>query len=108
MSLLDYLLEPPGRTAKKTFPETSPLSPHSPRKTREAPAQSAGRWIHRPWDENTTTAGVCVAAQVEQTTCWHCQGSGRCDCIACWRRHPGELAACVVCRRSGLAKMVTQ
>jgi len=78
MSLLDYLLAPAlEKSEKKTFPETSPLAPHSP---------------HRQ---------SIVSSKVE-APCWHCGGERKCPCITCSDGlQEGASGKCVICKGTG-------
>lgn len=60
-----------------------------------------GNWIHRPWDGCTTSLPPVIALPREEDTCWHCAGSGKCNCITCGHMEShAEWAAgpCVPCK----------
>lgn len=46
-----------------------------------------GKWIHQPWDgcETSLTPQPEKPPQRTESLCWHCGGSGQCNCISCGR-----------------------
>jgi len=58
-----------------------------------------GRWIHRPWAGCTTNPAPTEAPrQIAELVCWHCRGTGGCNCTSC--NEPG----CGVCAGTGLVR----
>lgn len=49
-----------------------------------------GVWIHRPWDGCTTLIPEMPSQKLTSAACWHCGGSGECDCVSCG----GKCAPC--------------
>jgi hypothetical protein len=43
------------------------------------------RWVHHPWDGCKTCLAPLPHDLLEgaQVRCWHCAGSGQCDCVTC-------------------------
>lgn len=62
------------------------------------------RLVHRPVDDCWTPLSEGSPLCQTETECWHCGGSGRCRCIACWNRRADEMAECIVCKGSGRAR----
>jgi hypothetical protein len=61
-----------------------------------------GKWIHHPWDGCKT----CLAPKPEkrpqktESVCWHCRGTGQCNCISCGRYETNAVwkaGRCVPC-----------
>lgn len=65
-----------------------------------------GCWIHHPWNGCKT----CITPLPNnlpgkaQVACWHCAGSGKCDCISCGRfetRTVWKAGRCKPCEARG-------
>jgi hypothetical protein len=64
-----------------------------------------GRWIHHPWDGCTTPMPPAKAQPTAEKACWHCAGTGQCDCILCGRFKSHtiwEAGRCVPCDAKAL------
>lgn len=59
-----------------------------------------GRWIHRPWTGCTTASPPAESIRMEEQACWHCRGTGECNCTACGHfetRAAWTSGACIPC-----------
>lgn len=71
-----------------------------------------GTW--KPKDELSLTADAPVEADAlkpsrqRARTCWHCNGTARCDCTTCAPGFLSESGKCVVCKGTGHIKQWIQ